>query len=540
LGLDEFYSTMQYRTIRIFIWVLFSALVVFFIGGCGSGGGSGGGAVTGARAEPPYILATVMSFRAEAVPPGFVDTPFNSAVTVEVRDKAGGIPRPDASVTLNGVALTYIPDYQDYEGQTFVAPAGSVKLSVTVGGATYTASGTQFTSYPSISSPLSGATWSAQDTNLIVWSSVSRSANSLYVLGIVDTDGQVIGLSGNDIQFLPTTSTSFTIGSGSLTIGTESVVVGIATAVSIPSAAPDSSIVIGGFNFVPITVDSGPTAALVSIAVTPATPTVSVAKTLQLTATGTYSDSNTRDLTSQVTWTSSDLGKATVNASGMVTGIGYGSATITASLGPVPPTPAIVNIFKPNPSPVPPLSQAVAYQIDYAHSGFATFGTPLMFPSIPTWSVTLDGPASYPLIVDGKVFVTTLTSVYALDKLTGMVVWGPVAIPGTSWLGHAYDHGKLFVVNDGGMLRSFDAATGQAGWSTKLPGQYAFSSPPTAVNGVIYVGGAGSAGTLYAVDESTGNVYGRHLSRAVIIVHLRYRMTAYLSPIPAKSTSSTL
>jgi outer membrane protein assembly factor BamB len=80
-------------------------------------------------------------------------------------------------------------------------------------------------------------------------------------------------------------------------------------------------------------------------------------------------------------------------------------------------------------------------------------------------------------------------------------------IPGLfPWSAHAYDHGKIFVVSYDGLLRVFDAATGQTGWSTQLPGQYAFSAPPTAVNGVVYVGGAGSGGTLYAVDESNGNV----------------------------------
>jgi outer membrane protein assembly factor BamB len=43
-------------------------------------------------------------------------------------------------------------------------------------------------------------------------------------------------------------------------------------------------------------------------------------------------------------------------------------------------------------------------------------------------------------------------------------------------------------------------------WARQLPGQYAFSSPPTAKDGVVYVSGAGSGGTLYAVDEASGTV----------------------------------
>lgn len=190
--------------------------------------------------------------------------------------------------------------------------------------------------------------------------------------------------------------------------------------------------------------------------------------------------------------------------------------------------------FVSNPSPLPPLSQAVAYQVDYAHSGLASFIAPLTFPASPTWSVTLNGTVSYPLVAGGMVFVTTAkppvvglspygTSLYALNKQTGAIIWGPVAISGTYfWSGHAYDHGKLFVINYDGKLSSFDAVTGAAGWSVQLPGQSSFTSPPTAVNGIVYVGGAGSGGTLYAVDESNGNVLwtssvwnGDHSSPAV-------------------------
>src|SRR5207249_4637830 len=54
--------------------------------------------------------------------------------------------------------------------------------------------------------------------------------------------------------------------------------------------------------------------------------------------------------------------------------------------------------------------------------------------------------------------------------------------------------------------KAYDALTGASLWANQLPGQYSFSSTPTAVNGVVYVGGAGSGGTVYAVDESNGNL----------------------------------
>jgi outer membrane protein assembly factor BamB len=497
---------MKRRIIRNSVRVLFSAFAILFIAGCGGGGGGGA-----SPSAAPYIFASVFSFQTGAVPPGFTQPGFNSVVSVEVLDDATGAPITDASVTLNGVQLAYSPAFQDYEGEAVITPAAAINLSVTALGATYTASTSQLANYPTISTPLSGATLSSLAANLVAWSNVAPTSNSLYALGVGDDDGDLIWPVSGSFQILASTTTSFTIDPDSLSAGSRLVLVAVATEVAFPSAAPDSSIVIGGFSYVPVTVTSippAPTNPLMSIAVTPATPVVVVAGTRQLTATGTYFN-GMEDLTAQVTWSSSDTAKATVSTTGLVTGVVSGSVTITASLGAVSGT-ATITVFEPNPSPVPPLSLAVAYQIDYAHSGRATFGAPLSFPLTPTWSVNLNGAVSYPLIADGKVFVIVTmpgnSSLYALDKLTGSVSWGPVATSATLFTSasHAYDHGKVFVVNSDGLLRSFDAATGQPGWSTQLQGH--FSSPPTAVNGVVYVGGGGSLGTVYAVDESTGNV----------------------------------
>src|SRR5262249_40956222 len=70
----------------------------------------------------------------------------------------------------------------------------------------------------------------------------------------------------------------------------------------------------------------------------------------------------------------------------------------------------------------------------------------------------------------------------------------------------AYDSGKVFVLNFDGLMKAFDAATGNLLWSVSLPGQFIFTSPPTAVNGTVFTGGAGSGGTVYAVNETNGEV----------------------------------
>lgn len=74
---------------------------------------------------------------------------------------------------------------------------------------------------------------------------------------------------------------------------------------------------------------------LLSIVITPSSPTVNVAGTTQLTATGFYNDSTSDDLTDQVIWGSSDVSKATVDAYGVAHGIFHGTTLVSAVLGSV-------------------------------------------------------------------------------------------------------------------------------------------------------------------------------------------------------------
>ena len=71
---------------------------------------------------------------------------------------------------------------------------------------------------------------------------------------------------------------------------------------------------------------------LVTLVVSPSTPSVVAGLTLQFKATGTYSDSTQKDISSTVTWTSSDNTKATISASGLATGVGAGTTTVTATM----------------------------------------------------------------------------------------------------------------------------------------------------------------------------------------------------------------
>ena len=74
---------------------------------------------------------------------------------------------------------------------------------------------------------------------------------------------------------------------------------------------------------------------LLSIAVTPANPSIAKGTTQQFTATGTYSDGSTQNLTSTASWSSSNTAVATVNSTGLTSGVGTGASTIQAASGSV-------------------------------------------------------------------------------------------------------------------------------------------------------------------------------------------------------------
>lgn len=155
---------------------------------------------------------------------------------------------------------------------------------------------------------------------------------------------------------------------------------------------------------------------------------------------------------------------------------------------------------------------AVAYQLNAKHDGYAAAGVAAP-PLTEKWRRDLGQAVSYPVIADGKAFVTVRTSddygtsLYALDADTGEDAWGPVDLGGTYyWSALTLGAGRVYTVNADGRLAAFHLRSGRLMWQTDLPGQWSFSSAPTFRNGMVYTGGAGSGGTLYAVDAATGAV----------------------------------
>ncbi|MFT3712222.1 MAG: PQQ-binding-like beta-propeller repeat protein [Archangium sp.] len=162
---------------------------------------------------------------------------------------------------------------------------------------------------------------------------------------------------------------------------------------------------------------------------------------------------------------------------------------------------------------IPTGTSSVTYQVDIAHTG-AQPNDLLRLPLCRRWSRDLGGAAGYPVVADGRVYVVSHTNqagygnlLWALDQFTGAVVWGPVDLGGTYWwAAAAYDNGRVFAINASGFMTTVDAASGAVLWARQVPGQYSCDSAPTAANGLVYTGAAGSGGTVYALNAGDGGV----------------------------------
>jgi len=158
-------------------------------------------------------------------------------------------------------------------------------------------------------------------------SPVSITANTDYVasyhanVGHYSQDANYFAATGVDNAPLHALQNSVSAPNGLYAYGTAS---------AFPSQTFNSS------NYwVDVVFSSGAAPTPVSIAVTPANPTIQAGATQQFTATGTYSGGSTQNITGQVTWTSSTTGTATINAGGLATALAAGTSSISATLGSV-------------------------------------------------------------------------------------------------------------------------------------------------------------------------------------------------------------
>ena len=113
-----------------------------------------------------------------------------------------------------------------------------------------------------------------------------------------------------------------------------------------------------------------------------------------------------------------------------------------------------------------PPGSVTTYQINPLHDGNAEGS--LELPLAEIWSVDLDAKVSYPLIVNGRVFVATANPdgshgarLYVFNQLTGALLWGLVALEGLFGInGIAADGERVYSISFDGTLRAFEQSTG--------------------------------------------------------------------------------
>ena len=202
--------------------------------------------------------------------------------------------------------------------------------AIAVGTATVTATS------GSIASPAVSLTVTSGAAPTLVSIAVTPAAPSI-VKGATQQFTATGTYSDNSTQNLTTTATWTSATPATATIGNSAPAIGLAMAVAPGTSAITASLTTGGMTVtspaVTLTV-TPPT--LVSIAITPAAPTVIVGSTVMLIATGTYSDGSSAVITTTVTWTSATTTVATISnavgSNGVATGVALGTSAVTASL----------------------------------------------------------------------------------------------------------------------------------------------------------------------------------------------------------------
>ena len=158
----------------------------------------------------------------------------------------------------------------------------------------------------------------------------------------------------------------------------------------------------------------------------------------------------------------------------------------------------------------------------------ATFDSPIDSTNVDrlevAWTADVPGGSTWgnlatsPLILGDRVFVAGLDGgVHAIDATTGENLWtagNRGGLYGPS--GVAVGWGKVFAIKIGDRLRgqmiaAYDAATGEQVWAAEIAeGGSELNVQPFVYNGMVFASTsgfpAGARGTIYALDQATGEV----------------------------------
>jgi uncharacterized protein YjdB len=192
---------------------------------------------------------------------------------------------------------------------------------------------------------------------------------------------------------------------------------------------------------------------LTSIAVTPNPASFASDATQQFTATGTYSNGTTANVSTSATWTSSNPAAATIDSSGLASGVAAGTTTIKAAIGSVSGSAAAtVTVVSTSAVTIP------TWHVDNSRSGLNAKETTLT----PTNVTSSSFGKLFSYLVDGYVYGEPL-------------VVANVTINGAS-------HNVLYVATEYDSVYAFDADNGSQTplWKTSLlqAGELPLSNAP--------------------------------------------------------------
>ncbi|WP_292427902.1 PQQ-binding-like beta-propeller repeat protein [Methanoregula sp.] len=244
--------------------------------------------------------------------------------------------------------------------------------------------------------------------------------------------------------------------------------------------------------------------------------------------TDTIDDQNGNQLPGTVNWVSSDPAVATVDSSGVVTGVSGGVATITAQDATNPDLfgHSYVTVQPSSPAPATAgmqLRNNANRSGDYSAVAGAT-GTTVSL----CWSYSMPdeglGPGMFwfgssPVVENGMVYVGDFgENTYALNATTGALTWrydknnnGGSGLSSTP----AIANGVVYIGNYDGSLIALNATSGAKIWSFGTLTNDGGTFSPAVANGVVYVGGSGYDDNLYALNAATGEVVWSYNAGAI-------------------------
>ncbi|MDP1822605.1 MAG: Ig-like domain-containing protein [Archangium sp.] len=287
-------------------------------------------------------------------------------------------------------------------------------------------------------------------------------------------------------------------------------------------------------------------ATLASIAVTPASPSIAAGTTQQFVATGTFSDSSTQDLSTQVIWASSAPTTASISASGLASALAVGTTTISATLGAVMGSTALVVTGATLSSiAVTPVGVTIAKGTSQQFAATGTFsdGSTQDLTALATWSSTDAAVASMSSAAGSEGLATGVGVGTATIMATHMSVSGGTALNVSAAVLTAVSVTPSTPTIPLGTTQQF-TATGIFSDSTTqdLTAQVVWSSSTPATASISNAAGSEGLATAAAVGSTTITATSGSLSgaTALTISNATLQSISVTPPSPSRAKGLTV